>query len=101
MSSSSKGLSPGRELMDFEYENWGAAMCGPTGLAAMLLSDAVNAKAFGRGMNGVSSTGSNIFNSGSKAVNLLICGIGIGFSNYKKQISNFKNGHRMFLLVKS
>lgn len=70
--SSPKGLSLDLEFMDFEYENCGAAMCGPTGLAAMLLSEAENANAFGRGMKGTSSTGSNFFITGSS---IGICGI--------------------------
>ena len=54
-------------------------MWGPTGFAAMLLSEAENVKALGRGMNGVSSNGSNLFITGSSigSCGMLysICGI--------------------------
>mgnify|MGYP001809915951 CR=1 FL=1 len=64
MDSSLKG-SPSRFfLKDFEYVNWGAAICGPTGFAAIGLSEELNLNPSGLGMNGVFSAvlDSNLFN---------------------------------------
>ncbi len=60
----SNGFSSGFPS-DFEYENWGALVCGPTGLAPMLLSEVEKLEAFGRGINVVSSTGSNFLIAGA------------------------------------